>query len=282
MAKVADEVRQIKRFPRLTTALNATAYARLLWADPSVRILFSKKSSATQFIFTVPVPPQFRESYALQYRMIFENFEWQKAVREAYDEGTYGGKDIETYISLGLHKVFIDAIGKWRQFVRTLAHENDLITADTLDDSLLGEFRQGPKRKTGPQPDAHVALWAANRVKVLLPRVSKLRRTFKDRNDRAKDKDLAVAIEKLASWDVVRRALTTILAEQGRIEPRQLLTPDLSNEKITHAIVQAKLEKKGYDFQKISFRAYLRLGRKLLEQMADGSTAASLRTVQPR
>jgi len=282
MREVVEVVHQIKRFPRLTTASNAMAYAQLLWADPTVRILFSKKSSATQFIFTIPVPPQFRKSYALQYRMIFEHFEWEKAAHQAYEEGMYGGKDIATYISLGLHKVFIDAIGKWRQVVRALAHESDITSAKALDQLLVGEFKHGPKLKTGPQPNAHAALWAANRVKVLLPRVSKLRRTFRDRNDRAKDKDLAGATEKLAPWDVVRQALTAILAEQGRIKPLDLLTPELSNHKITFAIVQVQLEAKGCDFQKISFPTYLRLGRKLLERLTDASTAASLKTLEPR
>jgi hypothetical protein len=282
MTKVVDDVRQRKKFPRLTTAANAIACEKLVWTEPEVRILFCKKCSATQFILTIPVPPEFRKSQALPYQMIFEHFDWEKAVREAYDEGMYGGKDIPTYVSDGLHKVFIDAIGKWRRYVRALAHDSDLAPPEALDRLLVGEFKDGPKRKTGPQPNAHAAWRAARRFKSLLPKVSALRRSFKGRTDLAKKRDLAAAIEEVAPWDTVCSALTAILAEQKSIQPLQFLTPELSNHKITSAIVQVELEQKGFDFRRNSFRTYHRLGRKLLELLADDSTSVSTKTARPR
>jgi hypothetical protein len=270
----------IKRFPRLATAANAAAYAQLLWTDPDLTISFRKESFATEFIFTVKIAPQFRESYALAYRMIFEHFDWETAVREAYDKGKYGGKQIPAYISLGLHQVFMDALKKWRRYVRGLAHENELVSGTQLDDLLLGDLSKSFKRKTGPQPNPHVALWAAERFESLRPRISKLRSTFRNLPDLAKDRNLREAVEALAPWDVVRRALTMIFAEQDRITPRHLLTPTPSNHKLTSAIVQVELEDKGCDFHNITLRTYLRLGRKLLDFL--GSDRNASRKTDPR
>ena len=273
-----DDVRHITRFPRLATAQNASAYARLLCADPIVSIRFDKKSSATQFIFTIPVPPEFRKSYDVPYQMIFEYFDWEKATREAYGSSTYGGKPLAAYISLGLHKALMDALKKWLVGVRGLARDNECITKQELDEQILGNFSQDSQKRKGPQPNPDLTLWVTNRFSFLLPKISALRRSFMKRDDPARHQDFTVVLEKLATRETIRYALLEIFQDPKGTKAGLLLVAKLSNQEIISAIVRSELKQKGCNLQKISFRTYLRLGRKLSKLLAHGPDQKSSKT----
>jgi hypothetical protein len=257
--------RKVKRFPRLTMGKQAAAFAHLLWTPPEIQGRIRRKSPAMRFIFTVPIRSEFRASYGTAYRILFGHFDWEKAFEKAYRESSYGNKQMSAYISLGLRALFIQALKIWLAEPGQWGPEYEEFTS-----VALAEFGAGSRSKTGPPTNANFAVWAVQRLDRLGPQLADLRRDFKKQAHVASKKELVTAIETVAPWSTVKKALESILAEQKSIEPRQLfLSSRMSNQKVASAIVQVELLQKGCDFRSVSFRTYLRFGKDILQMLSD-------------
>src|ERR1700722_1281261 len=105
----------IQRFPRLTTGRQAAAFTKVLWATPEFKARFEEKSQTIQFVFNIPIQKEFRTRCPTAYRMIFRHFDLVKAFDAAFRDCKYGGKRLEDYITVGLHKAFTEALEVWLQ-----------------------------------------------------------------------------------------------------------------------------------------------------------------------
>jgi len=184
--------------------------------QPNFEVLLkkTKKSIATQLIFTIPFPPDFEKVLPGLHWLICESLsdEWGNAITNGYWESRYNKRSLPQFIEKGLRHGFKNGVWKFLEEGWNLPEA--FYKVQVVEEKR--EFAEHSATSTGPRPNAQIAFWAAKRFKILVPALKSLRVKFK--GPQTDTEKLKKEIQKLCSYETYVVALESLLVE-GEVTP---------------------------------------------------------------
>jgi hypothetical protein len=256
--------KQSPRFPRLVTGKAAAGLEKLLWMQPNFEVLLkkTKKSIATQLIFTIPLPPDFEKVLPGLHWLICESLsdEWENAITDGYWKSRYNKRSLPQFIEKGLRHGFKN--GVWKFLEEGWNLPGAFYKAQVVEEKR--EFAEHSATSTGPRPNAQIAFWAAKRFKILVPALKSLRVKFK--GPQTDTEKLKKEIQKLCSYETYVVALESLLVE-GEVTPWDIRNKNIHPRDIALSIIEHELPKRGLAIAKEqgSLWKHIQLGNDLIE-----------------